>query len=87
MILSEVDLRPLRNTSSSPQSIVLSVIMKVLITGGNGFIGRRVTLKLRERGIEVRWASRSTPKTLPQGVDHITLDMAQPTGLLDALSG
>lgn len=61
--------------------------MKVLITGGNGFIGRRVTQHLRMKGIEVRWASRTRPPTLPQGVEHVVLDMARPDPILDAVSG
>lgn len=52
--------------------------MKVLITGGNGFIGRRVTDKLRARGISVRWASRTRPEELPQGVEHVRFDAARP---------
>ena len=61
--------------------------MKVLITGGNGFIGRRATSKLVADGIAVRWASRSVPDALPAGVDHVQMDVSKPEQIGAALEG
>jgi len=61
--------------------------MKVLITGGNGFIGQRITRILLAKGVAVRWASRSRPNRLPANVEHMTLDMAAPEGLAQVLEG
>lgn len=61
--------------------------MKVLITGGSGFIGQRITRILLAKGIAVRWASRTRPSPLPQRVEHRCLDMAAPEGLAELLEG
>lgn len=61
--------------------------MRVLITGGNGFIGQRATSKLLAMGASVRWASRSVPEVLPEGVEHVRLDVSRPEDLESALDG
>jgi 2-alkyl-3-oxoalkanoate reductase len=49
--------------------------MKVLVTGGSGFVGRALTIKLLERGYEVHSLSRTDPKVL--GVHWHSIDLSK----------
>lgn len=52
----------------------------VLLTGGSGTIGRRLTQLLQERGYRVSWLSRSSEtNSLPANVKLYTWDIAQQT--------
>src|SRR5262245_65131183 len=50
--------------------------MKVLVTGGNGFLGRAVVAELKQRGHEVSSASRQPSRELAAlGVRTLTCDL------------
>ncbi len=51
---------------------------RVVLAGGSGFLGRRLTTHLREQGYVVTILRRSTPTPdeLRDGVDHVTWDNA-----------
>lgn len=57
--------------------------MKVLVTGGSGFIGRRLVDALCKGGSEVRVVSRRADCLLPDGVQVVTCDLASEEGRLD----
>lgn len=64
--------------------------MAVLVTGGTGFVGGRVALKLIERGEQVRCLARksSNPKNLEGLPVELTLgDLQDPDSLRRAVSG
>lgn len=49
--------------------------MKILVAGGNGFVGSHLCAELADRGHDVTALSRSTDDDLPAGVDHATGDV------------
>ena len=60
----------------------------ILVTGGSGFIGRRVVARLADRGSGVRVAARGQRRAeLPGGVEAVTADVAGGEGLAEAMSG
>lgn len=65
--------------------------MRVLVTGGTGFIGRFVVDEARRRGHTVRVAARAAPPAgSPGGVaggDQVEVDLREPRGLAAALAG
>ncbi|MFD5935351.1 NAD-dependent epimerase/dehydratase family protein [Streptomyces sp. NPDC060333] len=63
--------------------------MRVLLTGATGFIGRRLTLRLLERGHEVTAIVRSTSaqELVPRGARLVVGDLADGTGLAEAVRG
>jgi 2-alkyl-3-oxoalkanoate reductase len=62
--------------------------MKVLVTGGGGFLGRAVVDLLLQRGVPVRSFSRGDyPGLRSQGVDVIRGDLADPGAVKHACSG
>jgi len=59
---------------------------KVLITGAAGFIGKRLTARLLQDGVEIRClVRRATP--LPAGANPVIGDLLQPDTLPSALAG
>ena len=49
--------------------------MKVLLTGGNGFVGRHVLDALRQREIAVVLCGRNTPMSFPYGAEFLPCDL------------
>lgn len=62
--------------------------MKVLVTGGGGFVGSYVIQRLLERGYEVRSFGRSEqPQLEALGVEVVCGDLANPDAVLGACAG
>ena len=61
--------------------------MKVLVTGGAGFIGTHVVAALRAAGDEVRVLDRVATAGSSDGVEHLRGDVADPIVVADALRG
>lgn len=62
--------------------------MKVLVTGGGGFVGFHIACMLRERGDEVRTIARGDyPKLVALGVEHIRGDIADKSAITAAAKG
>src|SRR3989304_9285010 len=59
-----------------------------LVTGGSGFIGRRVVARLTDRGNSVRVLARGQrPAELPNRVETVNADVLSGEGLSEAMSG
>ncbi|HWQ03159.1 MAG TPA: NAD(P)-dependent oxidoreductase [Candidatus Nitrosotenuis sp.] len=65
--------------------------MKILVTGGGGFIGRHVVAEAQRRGHSLRILSRpasgSPAYQTSSGIEVFRRDLRQPEGLTDAVSG
>lgn len=63
--------------------------VRVLLTGGTGFVGRHLLPQLLEAGAHVTCLTRSSSHTahLPQGVAVARADLASGRGLVEALEG
>ena len=62
--------------------------MKVLVTGGGGFLGSAIVRQLRARGDAVRSFSRTThAKLAPLGVEQCRGDLRDPSAVLEAARG
>jgi dTDP-6-deoxy-L-talose 4-dehydrogenase (NAD+) len=59
--------------------------MKIAVTGASGFVGRHVVASLACSDNEIIASSRSEIGTLPKGVRHVALDIAEPAGAFDRL--
>jgi len=59
----------------------------VLVTGGNGYVGREVVTHLHGQGKPVRALVRSRSATLPDGVDQAIGDVTDPGSLAPAMEG
>jgi len=60
--------------------------MRVLVTGGTGYVGREVVAQLREENHQVRALVRSTA-SVPDDVDAVTGDVTDPASLTPAAEG
>lgn len=58
----------------------------IVVTGATGNIGRPLTRALAEAGEQVTAVSRHAA-AVPDGVRHVTADLAEPAGLKPALAG
>ncbi len=58
----------------------------IVVTGATGNVGRPLTHALAEAGEQVTAVSRHAV-TMPDGVRHVTADLAEPTSLTPALNG
>jgi len=58
----------------------------ILVTGANGFIGRRLVTALLQRGYRVRCMTRR-PTDLPAGVEQVQGDLLKPDSLPALLNG
>lgn len=63
--------------------------MKVFLTGGTGFLGKRIARRLAEAGHEVRALARPSraPRRMPQGVVTVEGDVTDPDSLMRGASG
>ena len=62
--------------------------MKVLVTGGGGFLGKAIVRLLRERGEEVRSFSRQPhPDLTALGVEHCRGELADASAVERAVEG
>ena len=62
--------------------------MKALVTGGGGFLGKAIVVKLLERGTAVRSFSRGDyPDLRNRGVDVVRGDIADPSAVHSAVDG
>ncbi len=62
--------------------------MKALVTGGGGFVGRRVVELLRERGDEVTFLARgSYPEVEASGATGLQVDLRDADALAEAVRG
>ena len=62
--------------------------MKVLVTGGSGFLGGAICRELIERGHSVRSATRTpAPELERQGVEDVRCDLALTSQVRDAVQG
>lgn len=59
--------------------------MRVLISGGSGFLGRALTARLRGDGAQVAWASRDPSRQAPEGVEVLAYDRLRPEDRFDAV--
>jgi NAD(P)-dependent dehydrogenase (short-subunit alcohol dehydrogenase family) len=53
---------------------------RALVTGGTKGIGAAVVAVLRDEGVKVMTTARSTPKSLPEGVNFIAADLSTAAG-------
>jgi len=60
--------------------------MKVLVTGGSGFIGRHIVPRLVDEGFEVSVLARHADRT-PRGARFVAGDIADATSLASAVDG
>lgn len=61
--------------------------MKVAVVGGTGSLGAPLVAELAAQGKEALALSRKAPRSLPDGASHRTVDLADGTGLDEALAG
>ncbi|MBF0500483.1 MAG: NAD-dependent epimerase/dehydratase family protein [Candidatus Riflebacteria bacterium] len=62
--------------------------MKVLVTGGGGFLGKAIATKLRERGLAIRSFSRGTyPELQKLGIETVSGDITDAAAVEKACSG
>jgi len=60
---------------------------KVLVTGGGGMIGRSLVNLLLDKGARVTIADLTTPSDLPEGVEHVQVDLRFFDNCLDICKG
>jgi nucleoside-diphosphate-sugar epimerase len=58
-----------------------------IVVVGAGQIGTPVVERLAREGYRVTWLSRSTPRSIPSGARHVSVDIADPVALAQAARG
>ena len=63
--------------------------MKIFMTGGTGFLGKRMAKRLVDAGHQVRALARlsPTPRRMPPGVEMVGGDVTDPESLKSGMSG
>lgn len=59
--------------------------MRILISGGSGFLGRALSVRLREDGAGVTWLSRNPSRQAPDGIRVIGYDALGAADRFDAV--
>lgn len=59
--------------------------MRILISGGSGFLGRALSARLREEGASVAWLSRDPSRQAPDGIRVLGYDQLAPADTFDAV--
>lgn len=59
--------------------------MRILISGGSGFLGRALSARLRQDDAEVAWLSRDPSRTAPDGIRVLGYDALAPGDHFDAV--
>lgn len=59
--------------------------MRILISGGSGFLGRALTARLREDGARITWLSRDVARRAPDGVRVLGYGQLAPQDRFDAV--
>ena len=59
--------------------------MRILVSGGSGFLGRALSARLQEDGADVTWLSRSPSRPAPEGIRVIGYDALAPGDRFDAV--
>ncbi len=61
--------------------------MRILVTGGTGFLGNHLVPKLVAAGHQVRLIGRTAPKSVPEGVEFVPGDLKDRDAVRKALVG
>ena len=59
--------------------------MRILISGGSGFLGRALSARLLQDGAEVAWISRDPGRAAPVGIKVLGYGDLQPSLRFDAV--
>ncbi|MGY0560197.1 TIGR01777 family oxidoreductase [Luteimonas sp. A277] len=59
--------------------------MRILITGGSGFLGRALSERLQRDGARVAWASRDPSRRAPDGIEVLGYEGLSPSQYFDAV--
>lgn len=59
--------------------------MRILVSGGSGFLGRALSARLQDEGAEVAWLSRRLSRRAPRGIRVFGYDALAPEERFDAV--
>ncbi len=75
------------DASPSPATSALQAGTAVAVTGGTGFIGRRLVARLVDENVSVRCLVRRPARSLPAAVEARVVDLSDPDEVRSALAG